>query len=374
VAAAWEERVERWLEAGLIEADAAQRIRTWEAAHVSSGVRWPVRLVLGLGGLLLCAGVLLFVAAHWDALAPESRYALLIGTVAVFHLGGMFAAERSPGLGTTLHACGTVALGGGIFLSGQVFNLSTHWPGGLLLWALGAWTGWALLRDWPQALLAAVLTPAWLVGEWTVAAGRHVGGPALTVGVLLTALAYLSALPDPGGRPGPGDVRRALAWIGGIALIPAVLLVIAGAHEGRYGHGNLDRGTVALGWVVAIGAPAAVAWWLRGGPPVAVIALGAWSAVGPFLGAEQGVVPYLWTGALSLGLIAWGVVERRTERINLGVAGFALTVLVFYFSSVMARLGRSASLVGLGLLFLGGGWALEQGRRRLVARIAEAGA
>jgi len=35
----------------------------------------------------------------------------------------------------------------------------------------------------------------------------------------------------------------------------------------------------------------------------------------------------------------------------------------------MDRLGRSASLIGLGLLFLGGGWALEQGRRRLVARV-----
>jgi hypothetical protein len=68
-------------------------------------------------------------------------------------------------------------------------------------------------------------------------------------------------------------------------------------------------------------------------------------------------------------LIVWGILERRSERINLGVAGFAITLLVFYFSSVMDRLGRSASLVGLGLLFLGGGWALEQGRRRLVARV-----
>jgi len=36
----------------------------------------------------------------------------------------------------------------------------------------------------------------------------------------------------------------------------------------------------------------------------------------------------------------------------------------------MDRLGRSASLVGLGLLFLGGGWALERTRRRLVASVA----
>ncbi len=149
--------------------------------------------------------------------------------------------------------------------------------------------------------------------------------------------------------------------------------MVASAHDGWYGHGDLDRGVLALGWLVALGAPAAVAWWLRRGVPAAVLSLGAWAATGPLLGAGRGVVPYLWSAVLCLGLIAWGVVERRTERINLGVAGFALTVLIFYFSGIMDRLGRSVSLVGLGLLFLGGGWALEQGRRRLVARVVEPG-
>jgi len=50
------------------------------------------------------------------------------------------------------------------------------------------------------------------------------------------------------------------------------------------------------------------------------------------------------------------------------MAGFAITILVFYFSTFMDKLGRSASLIGLGLLFLAGGWALEKLRRRLVAR------
>lgn len=56
---------------------------------------------------------------------------------------------------------------------------------------------------------------------------------------------------------------------------------------------------------------------------------------------------------------------------NLGVAGFGLTVLVFYFSNVMDKLVRSLSLVALGVLFLAGGWALEQLRRRLMARVRE---
>ena len=43
-------------------------------------------------------------------------------------------------------------------------------------------------------------------------------------------------------------------------------------------------------------------------------------------------------------LAAWGVSEARSERINMGAAIFAATVMVFYFSEVMDKLGRSASL------------------------------
>jgi len=55
--------------------------------------------------------------------------------------------------------------------------------------------------------------------------------------------------------------------------------------------------------------------------------------------------------------------------INYGVVCFALSVLWFYFSSVMGKLGRSFSLMLLGVLFLGGGWLLEKTRRKLVQHI-----
>ena len=157
----WDSSLTRWTEAGLLDSATANRIREWEGDR-GGGSRWPVWLALGLGGLMLAAGVLLFVAAHWDSLPPGQRFAVLLITVAGFHLAGAFAAERFEGLGSTLHACGTVALGGAIFLAGQIFHLEEHWPGGFMLWALGAWAGFLLRRDWAQLLLAAILTPAWL--------------------------------------------------------------------------------------------------------------------------------------------------------------------------------------------------------------------
>ena len=50
--------------------------------------------------------------------------------------------------------------------------------------------------------------------------------------------------------------------------------------------------------------------------------------------------------------------------------GFALTLLTFYFSNILDKMGRSMALISLGVVFLLGGWAMEKLRRRLVARIA----
>ena len=71
MADALEKRLERWISAGVVDASTAARIKTFEESQ-SSGERlhWPVLLAVALGGVLLCAGVLLFVAAHWDELSP----------------------------------------------------------------------------------------------------------------------------------------------------------------------------------------------------------------------------------------------------------------------------------------------------------------
>ena len=53
--------------------------------------------------------------------------------------------------------------------------------------------------------------------------------------------------------------------------------------------------------------------------------------------------------------------------VNLGIVGFAAAVAWFYFSDIMTAMSRSLGLIGLGILFLAGGWALEKMRRRILA-------
>jgi uncharacterized membrane protein len=339
-------------------------------------------LAISLGGILLGAGVLLFVAAHWEKFSPGARFGLVLSLVALFHIAAAFASERFPVLSTTLHAIGTISVGAGVFLAGQIFNLQEHWPGGLWLWTLGAWAAYAWLHTWPLATLVAVLTPMWLSGEWLVATGSSIGkSKILAQGLLLLAITYLTALlPDRKTR-----VREALVWIGALALIPSVLLVIVAGIESDWGKFWPPGLTQASGWIAALSLPLALAWVLRRGASwmnliaaLWVVALGTtnlpsmrnatalgyvWRELGPYAVCLLGAV----------GLIAWGLQEARKERINLGVAGFALTLLFFYFANVMDKLGRSLSLIGLGLLFLLGGWLLERTRRRLVARLERNG-
>jgi uncharacterized membrane protein len=71
-------------------------------------------------------------------------------------------------------------------------------------------------------------------------------------------------------------------------------------------------------------------------------------------------------------LIWWGVRQISQALVNLGVVGFAITVFWFYFSDIFDKLDRSLGLIGLGILFLAGGWALEKARRRIVSGMGRA--
>jgi uncharacterized membrane protein len=290
--------------------------------------------------------------------------ALVVLMVAVFHAGGAAVAQRFEGLAVTLHAIGTVTLGAAIALAGQIYNLAEHWPSAVMLWALGAAAAWAILRQWPQAALTAILVPAWLASEWSAwstDAGWDYAAPA-AAGICALSLTYLSA------RRSVSDsaVRKALMWTGGIALLPAAFFLAVD----RWGK-MPDGWTLAIGWAVALLLPLAAAILLRGREVPWNIAAVLWSALlalsNPGTGSHVWV--YLCCAAGAVGLAWWGIRESRAERINLAIAGFALTVICFYFSDVMDKLGRSASLMLMGVLFLAGGWLLERTRRGLLARI-----
>jgi hypothetical protein len=369
-----ERSLENWARAELVTAEQAARIHEFETTRVPpQRARLPIVLGLALGGIMLASGILLFVAAHWADLSPVQRMALLVFALGSFHLGGAFSASRFHAMAVTLHAAGTVALGGAILLAAQIFNMQEHWPTGILLWALGAVAGYGLLGQWPQLAMAAILVPFWLIGEWAEAAsGTMDAFPVAAAGCILLAICYLSAR-TPVAIVRDPQVSRTLAWIGGIALLPSVFAMAAWNWWG----GTRTTTITPLEWAGWAGTtliPLAFAYAFRKTAAwINVIAAGwvlglAWLSI-----QHHHIALYAWCAVGSAGMIAWGILELRPERVNLGMAGFALTVVFFFFSNAMDKLGRSTSLIVLGAALLAGGWYWEQLRRKLVARTIAGG-
>ena len=95
---------------------------------------------------------------------------------------------------------------------------------------------------------------------------------------------------------------------------------------------------------------------------------GAWTHREPNLAAHALVATFC------IFIIWWGVRQTSRALVNLGIVGFAITVTWFFFSNVFDKMARSLGLIGLGVLFLAGGWLLEKTRRSLLAHMAESAA
>ena len=150
-----------------------------------------------------------------------------------------------------------------------------------------------------------------------------------------------------------------------------------------YASSAISNSTLAMLWTVAIVAPLLLSLLLRGRFAWMNVVAGLWSYALIFTSARASrfeargyansfgwtLLLYLLCALGSVGLIAWGLHEKRRERVNLGIAAFAISVLFFYFDSFMGKLGRSFSLLLLGLICILGGYLLEVTRRRLLARM-----
>ncbi len=363
-------KLKSWVEAQIIDRSTAEKIRQFESES-SRGSDILVRLALALGGIMVTAGVLLFVAAHWDALSPSQRFLMVLVLTAGFHVAGAFFAEKMRTLSVTLHALGTAALGAGIFLAGQIFNLQEHWPGGIMLWAIGAVAAWYILRHSVQGVFCALLIPSWLAGEWIVRAGDRLGTALiLAVFVAMLSLSYLT-IPDQMLREG---LSKSLHALGGVVFIPAsIVAIILAGETTHYGLHRVGPALMISGWILAIALPLLFAIGMRRAGSLYNLVAAAWLIAVTQFDYRNDLAQltiYVLCALASVGMIGWGIREAQKNYINVGVIGFALTIAFFYFSSVMDKLGRSFALISGGILFLVGGYFLEKVRRRLVQRLA----
>jgi uncharacterized membrane protein len=385
-----ESLLNRWQSAGVLDANTADRIRAYEAlqagpvAESSKRLGWQGRVALILGAILLASGVVLFVSAHWDQLSPGWRYTIVMAMVAVFHLGGAIAREKYHGLSTALHAVGTISTGAAIALVGQIFNIQEHWPAAILMWAVAALAGWILLRDQAQQTLTLLLFPAWIVCEWSYSAQNHIGvnvyiGRFLIVWAVLYLTVFLAS-----------EHKVARAFLFAAAAIASVVGVVMLLDSWIAWSGNqsyLALHTRVWGWVDIVAVPIFFSFVRLRKSTVPVLAAIAFAIALPWCTRivvehygpanagtwghrDPNLAAHALVAAFCIFIIWWGVRQTSRSLVNLGIIGFAVTVAWFFFSNIFDKMGRSLGLIGLGVLFLAGGWLLEKTRRSLLAHMA----
>jgi hypothetical protein len=397
-----ESLLNRWQSAGVLDADTAARIRALESQNAvqgtaqpavatstsPAGLKWLVVTGLILGAILLACGVVLFVSAHWDQLGPGERYLLVIAMVAVFHIAGGLARSSFEAFSTALHAVGTISTGAAIALVGQIFNIQEHWPAAVLLWAVAAFAGWALLRDQAQQILALLLLPAWIFSELAFRMQGHIGDDVYMGRIcFLWAILYLTFFAGSRRRV----VQGILFAVSAIAAVTGIVFMLSSWVSWNSEQSFIPFGTRVWAWIAIAAVPLLIAAFHghKGLVPITtaiafVIALpwcySTWhetvrSVVGDnfvMSGTRPNLLAHASVAAFAVFLCWWGVRLISRAVVNLGILSFAGAVGWFYFSDIYNDHERALGLIGLGVLFLAGGWALEKMRRRILTRMASA--
>ena len=150
----------RWEADGVITPAAVSAIRT-ALPPLAPGITIAVVIAI-VGGLLIAAAFLAFVAAHWTELARLLRVSILLaGSLAAYGLGGWFAREDRPVFADLCAGVGSIIFGASIALIGQMYHLGEDFAGGMLLWAVGALVAAALTGSRGALVVALVAACAW---------------------------------------------------------------------------------------------------------------------------------------------------------------------------------------------------------------------
>ncbi len=256
------------------------------------------------------------------------------------------------------------------------------------MWALAAVIGWVLLHDEAQQTLALLLIPAWLIAEFIYYSENHIGqGAYIGRFFVVWATLYLTFFLNSRRRV----VQGILFAAGAIATVIGVAMML----EGWRSWGTmvpLPWGLRVWAWVGIAALPLIVALvrFTKSFIPVAAAVLlsvalpwcnriwtehyGYGRGQSSFTRNEPNLAAHALVAAFAVFLIWWGVRQASKALVNFGIVGFAITVVWFYFSDIFSKVGRSLGLIGLGILFLAGGWLLEKTRRRLIGTMSPSAA
>jgi uncharacterized membrane protein len=390
--------LERWESDGVITPAAVAALRI-ALPPLAPGINIAVVVAI-VGGLLIAAAFLAFVAAHWIEIARLSRLAMLFAGILSAHgLGAWFARAGQPVLADLCAAVGAIIFGAAIALVGQMYHLGGDFAGGMLLWSIGALATAALTGS--RGALAVALTAAsiWscmrvvetdvphfaFVALWLIASGLALAWNSRVVAHLVAVavipwwmasafqaphdfrpsfiLANGAALLFGGGIalaaspwPRAAQAGSALSTYGAFSLAGVAILEAALANEvfrNYAGLANQPLWTISCGVAGVILAFAATATTRRAGTIFAAGAIGLVLAAVALWMPRQSGEPWLAYAALlcaMLCLVVSGMLDDVRPRIVAGWLGIAGVIAAITWAVKGPLLNRSIFLAVAGIV------------------------
>jgi uncharacterized membrane protein len=351
---ALEPQLKRWTDAGLLEAEQAQRILAFEQVRERPTL---IYAVAGLGGLAIAIGIVSIVAANWDDIPGQAKIGIALALLAA---GGVAVGRYRTRWPLWLHETVLVVLYGltlgSIALVGQVYQLGGSARAALSTWSLltaplmllGS-TGFVAVI-WQLGLQATIAVWMSWLGEWPLnAEGWALAGTSLVPWLLLSVgeAAWCKRL-----RPNYATTFVALAWV---ELVLCASFAVNAFYEDTQRE---PWNALWLGFAAAMGAMAWRWYQQRATPNVAAAN---WLLLGCLAGIylPARLSPGDWdllAALLFIGL--WLLVALAAHRaryswlMNLATAIVGGRILVVYFEVFGSLLDTGLGLVLGGVLTL----------------------
>jgi uncharacterized membrane protein len=178
-----DQQIPQWVDKAIITEGQAIALRALYPPGDSVGL--GRLLITGIGAIMIGLGVILLFAYNWDDMGKVSKLTVIFSGLIGAHLAALYTRERHHVASESLFALGTMLMGAGIFLVGQIYHLDSHYPNAIFIWSLGALALAWVLPSLTQAFMAVALITAWHLSEvMDFAVANHAALPLLLIGLL----------------------------------------------------------------------------------------------------------------------------------------------------------------------------------------------
>jgi uncharacterized membrane protein len=136
-----EEQIKEWVDSGIITSEQAKKM-LFDVAQKSKEEKSNKLIVAisTIGSILLGIGAILFVASNWRDMPNVIKILLLTGsTFGAYYLGYSFKYEKQnlPKVGASLFFLGALLFGASLFLIAQMYNINANNHTLVLVWLIG---------------------------------------------------------------------------------------------------------------------------------------------------------------------------------------------------------------------------------------------